>query len=55
MLDLAKVMKELGCVSAMSFEGSSSPNMRVNKHETVLNSKRLRQREKGMQCALVFK
>lgn len=56
MLDLAKVMKELGCVSAMSFEGSSSPNMRVNKHETVLNSKAASGSvEKGMQCALVFK
>lgn len=56
MLDLAKVMKELGCVSAMSFEGSSSPNMRVNKHETVLNSKAASgSAEKGMQCALVFK
>ena len=56
MLDLAKVMKELGCVSAMSFEGSSSPNMRVNKHETVLNSKAAEGKaEKGMQCALVFK
>ena len=55
MLDLAKVMKELGCVSAMSFEGSSSPNMRVNKHETVLNSKAASgSAEKGMQCALVF-
>ena len=51
-----KVMKELGCVSAMSFEGSSSPNMRVNKHETVLNSKAASgSAEKGMQCALVFK
>ena len=56
MLDLAKVMKELGCVSAMSFEGSSSPNMRINKHETVLNSKVASgDAEKAMQCALVFK
>lgn len=56
MPDLAKVMKEIGCVAAMSFEGSSSPNMRVNKHDTVLNSKVASgAAEKGMQCALVFK
>lgn len=56
MLDLAKVMKELGCVAAMSFEGSSSPNMRVNKHDTVVNSKVASgSAEKGMQCAVVFK
>lgn len=56
MLDLAKIMKELGCVSAVNFEGSSSPNMRVNKHATVVNSKAASGgAEKAMQCALVFK
>lgn len=56
MLDMAKVMKDLGCVSAMTFEGSSSPNMRVNKQATVINSKVASgSAEKDMQVGLVFK
>lgn len=56
MLDMAKVMQELGCVSAVTFEGSSSPNMHVNQKATVVNSKVASgDAEKAMQCALVFK
>lgn len=56
MLDMAKVMKDVGCVSAMTFEGSSSPNMHVNKQATVVNSKvATGSAEKAMQCGLVFK
>lgn len=32
-------MKDFGCEEAIQFEASSSPNMHVNKMETVLNSK----------------
>ena len=37
--ELAKIMKDFGCEEAIQFEASSSPNMHVNKMETVLNSK----------------
>ena len=56
MLEMAKIMKDLGCASAMTFEGSSSPNMRVNKQATVINSKvNSGEAEKDMQVALTFK
>lgn len=56
MLEMAKIMKDVGCVSAMTFEGSSSPNMHVNKQATVVNSNLANGKpEKNMQCGLVFK
>lgn len=53
MLALAQLMKDFGCVNAMSFEGSSSPDMHVNKKKTVVNSRAAT--PKGMQSALAFK
>lgn len=56
MLEMAQIMKDLGCVSAMTFEGSSSPNMHVNKMATVVNSKvDSGAAEKAMQVAVAFK
>lgn len=52
----AQIMKDLGCVAAFTLEGSSTPDLRVNKMETVKNSKIFNgESPKLMQGALAFK
>ena len=36
---LAQIMKDFGCEEAIQFEASGTPNMHINKMETVVNSK----------------
>ncbi|MCI7141025.1 phosphodiester glycosidase family protein [Alistipes sp.] len=37
--ELAQIMKDFGCEEAIQFEASGTPNMHINKLETVVNSK----------------
>ena len=51
--ELAQIMKDLGCEEAIQFEASGTPNMHVNKMETVVNSKV--PNLKPVQVAIAFK
>ena len=56
MPETAQIMVDLGCVTAFSLEGSSSPNLHINKMTTVKNSNVFADKAlKDVQCALVFK
>ena len=52
---LAQIMKDFGCVNAIQFEAYDSPDMHINKQETVQNLQAAAGTPKKMQCAIAFK
>ena len=52
---LAQIMKDFGCVNAIQFEAYDSPDMHINKQETVQNLLAAAGTPKKMQCAIAFK
>ncbi len=52
---VAKIMKDFGCVNAMQFEAYDSPDLHINKKETVTNLLAAAGTPKKMQCAIAFK
>lgn len=52
---MAQSLKDMGCVSAIAFEASGSPDMHINKKKTVINKYAQQGKPKVVQCAVAFK
>jgi len=52
---MAQSLKDMGCVSAIAFEASGSPDMHINKKKTVINKYAQQGKPKAVQCAVAFK
>ncbi len=52
---VAQIMKDFGCVNAIQLEAYDSPDLHINKQETVTNLQAAAGTPKKMQCAIAFK
>lgn len=52
---VAQIMKDFGCVNAIQLEAYDSPDLHINKQETVTNLLAAAGTPKKMQCAIAFK